>query len=594
VRVIDAASSSDYEAIDQHDYPTRRAAAEAAGKVGGGAVIKVGRKWLAVKPRGAASPTAPTPPSFAQEVQSIADAAPPSHGFGDNKVFIRHVFDEMRRRHPGLTRGQFDAQLNAARRDRRLDLERADQVQAMDPEDVRQSKLEHLGSTAHFVLRTDPSARPRPAAARPVATGHPALDAAMREYQQLDPSSLAARTLAAGMANAGYAPDEPGAVPLPPPDTAAEPRAATHRNRDVAGRLVSAWHEAHKLGNADPSHTAPLERALRAAGAEPVGEQGGVAPFDPLYHEAGAAVPTGSPVRVTRPGWRMVEPGGGVHRLSPAKVEPSQVPPPVAPPSPPPAPPAVASPPASRPPEEEFVADWGKGSRNHGYALHGHNMPVVGEVRKQGDKYYRVTHTDAVPTYTSSDAADDYGGPTGRMGWWSTWRGVPATEAEHAAYHGSEEAKAHEKEKFARGQVMQRGERYTPGQRAKPVSQTTAPTPATPPPPPPPPTYSGPRAGKGPATQKQVDYAKALLRKAGYGDRFMNARFKELGASMRERSGSVESWLRGKTAADVSALIDRLRGGRGYSALGDGEPEEYAAWAEEERQFRAMGDQPRG
>lgn len=60
------------------------------------------------------------------------------------------------------------------------------------------------------------------------------------------------------------------------------------------------------------------------------------------------------------------------------------------------------------------------------------------------------------------------------------------------------------------------------------------------------------------ATPKQVSYALHLLDRAGYSTRFMNARFKELGATMRERSGRVEDWLRGHNTAEISNLIGRL------------------------------------
>lgn len=60
-------------------------------------------------------------------------------------------------------------------------------------------------------------------------------------------------------------------------------------------------------------------------------------------------------------------------------------------------------------------------------------------------------------------------------------------------------------------------------------------------------------------TEKQIAYALALLEKAGYGTRFMNAKFKELGANMRERSGSVADWLSGMTRVEISKLIDRLK-----------------------------------
>ena len=61
------------------------------------------------------------------------------------------------------------------------------------------------------------------------------------------------------------------------------------------------------------------------------------------------------------------------------------------------------------------------------------------------------------------------------------------------------------------------------------------------------------------ATQKQINYALRLLGKAGYSTKYMNASFKLLGATMRERSGRVEDWLGGKNVAELSALIDRLK-----------------------------------
>jgi hypothetical protein len=61
------------------------------------------------------------------------------------------------------------------------------------------------------------------------------------------------------------------------------------------------------------------------------------------------------------------------------------------------------------------------------------------------------------------------------------------------------------------------------------------------------------------ATDRQVRYALFLLGKAGYSTRFMDAQFKELGASMRQRSGTVEGWLSGMNVAEISGLIDTLK-----------------------------------
>lgn len=59
-------------------------------------------------------------------------------------------------------------------------------------------------------------------------------------------------------------------------------------------------------------------------------------------------------------------------------------------------------------------------------------------------------------------------------------------------------------------------------------------------------------------TPKQISYAMALLNKAGFDTRYMNASFKRLGATMRQRSGTVEGWLRSMNRVEVCNLIDRL------------------------------------
>jgi hypothetical protein len=62
------------------------------------------------------------------------------------------------------------------------------------------------------------------------------------------------------------------------------------------------------------------------------------------------------------------------------------------------------------------------------------------------------------------------------------------------------------------------------------------------------------------ATTKQISYALSLLGKAGYSTRYMDARYKDLGATMRQRSGAVSDWLAQMNRAEISALIDTLKG----------------------------------
>lgn len=61
------------------------------------------------------------------------------------------------------------------------------------------------------------------------------------------------------------------------------------------------------------------------------------------------------------------------------------------------------------------------------------------------------------------------------------------------------------------------------------------------------------------ATQKQIAYLMHLLANAGYSTSYMDASFKRLGATMRERSGSVSDWLASRTIAEASSLIETLK-----------------------------------
>ncbi len=61
------------------------------------------------------------------------------------------------------------------------------------------------------------------------------------------------------------------------------------------------------------------------------------------------------------------------------------------------------------------------------------------------------------------------------------------------------------------------------------------------------------------ATDKQVNYAMHLLNKAGYSTRYMDKQFQKLGATMRERSGTVRSWLESMERPRISQLIDQLK-----------------------------------
>lgn len=62
----------------------------------------------------------------------------------------------------------------------------------------------------------------------------------------------------------------------------------------------------------------------------------------------------------------------------------------------------------------------------------------------------------------------------------------------------------------------------------------------------------------GKATDRQVRYAMALLRMAGYGYQFMNSSFVQFGASKDERHGLVVDWLSGMNSDRISRLISDL------------------------------------
>lgn len=90
---------------------------------------------------------------FANTVLSVARRSPTGR-FGDNKVFISHVWRQLRDepRFARLGIDGFKAKLVEANRADRLTLSRADLVQVMDPADVRESETAYLNATFHFIL----------------------------------------------------------------------------------------------------------------------------------------------------------------------------------------------------------------------------------------------------------------------------------------------------------------------------------------------------------------------------------------------------------------------------------------------------------
>lgn len=122
------------------------------------------RRWLEGREldgrAGAGAGTLPARPAlaFADEVRDVARAT--THGvFGDRKVFISSVWDELRR-HPtwsALTLDEFKARLVRAHQAGDVVLARADLVAAMNPELVAASETTADGASFHFIVREEPS-----------------------------------------------------------------------------------------------------------------------------------------------------------------------------------------------------------------------------------------------------------------------------------------------------------------------------------------------------------------------------------------------------------------------------------------------------
>jgi hypothetical protein len=91
--------------------------------------------------------------AFANTVKAVARRSL-SGWFGDNKVFINHVWrqveDEPRFAPLGLA--GFKEKLVEANREDLLTLSRADLVQVMDPADVRESETVYVNAVYHFIL----------------------------------------------------------------------------------------------------------------------------------------------------------------------------------------------------------------------------------------------------------------------------------------------------------------------------------------------------------------------------------------------------------------------------------------------------------
>jgi hypothetical protein len=88
--------------------------------------------------------------TFAERVQAAARRCS-SGRFGENKVFIAHVWHEMQDELGGMHIESFKRRLTEANNARLLRLSRADLVEAMEPRDVVESQTEYMNAQFHFI-----------------------------------------------------------------------------------------------------------------------------------------------------------------------------------------------------------------------------------------------------------------------------------------------------------------------------------------------------------------------------------------------------------------------------------------------------------
>ncbi len=110
------------------------------------------------KPATVKTPTDETQ-AFSSEVLAVARACDTGR-FGDNKVFIAHVWRKLHASGSAyaVDEQRFKQRLVEANRAGHLRLSRADLVEAMNPDDVAASATHYLGETFHFVRTDQPPA----------------------------------------------------------------------------------------------------------------------------------------------------------------------------------------------------------------------------------------------------------------------------------------------------------------------------------------------------------------------------------------------------------------------------------------------------
>ena len=89
--------------------------------------------------------------TFAQRVLEAARSCQTGR-YGDDRVFIRHVWNQYQKDHPGAgSFKQFKDRLVEANRARLLSLVRADMAPFLDQEDVKISEIRYRSATFHLI-----------------------------------------------------------------------------------------------------------------------------------------------------------------------------------------------------------------------------------------------------------------------------------------------------------------------------------------------------------------------------------------------------------------------------------------------------------
>lgn len=150
-----AAKEAHREKMEQWagDKPDSQAAVDAADRARG--AVEVEKERVNAAPPSVASQTAVPPsqslPDFAAAVRAAAEAEPRGPSSSGGSVYLHHVYDALHAKDPTLTREQFNQRMIEAQSQGLLKMGRADLPQALHPEDVAASELQHGNAAFHFL-----------------------------------------------------------------------------------------------------------------------------------------------------------------------------------------------------------------------------------------------------------------------------------------------------------------------------------------------------------------------------------------------------------------------------------------------------------